>query len=113
VNWWDARLTGCGARNGTGTGEDSPSAAAPILIEQKTELEQAHLIIAAPWPSARAENRYAASLLHQSLEVVLPAACGKEFEKNGVSPYSVAPRQHLLRRRRLYDLCRNVAAAHG
>ncbi|HZE68448.1 MAG TPA: pitrilysin family protein [Pyrinomonadaceae bacterium] len=54
---------GCGARNGTGTGEDSPSAAAPILIEQKTELEQAHLIIAAPWPSARAENRYAASLL--------------------------------------------------
>jgi predicted Zn-dependent peptidase len=54
---------GCGARNGTGPGEDSPSAAAPILIEQKTELEQAHLIIAAPWPSARAENRYAASLL--------------------------------------------------
>jgi predicted Zn-dependent peptidase len=54
---------GCGTRNGTGPGEDSPSAAAPILIEQKTELEQAHLIIAAPWPSARAENRYAASLL--------------------------------------------------
>jgi predicted Zn-dependent peptidase len=41
----------------------SPSAAAPILIEQKKELEQAHLIIAAPWPTARSESRYAASLL--------------------------------------------------
>ena len=38
-------------------------AAAPILIERKKELEQAHLIIAAPWPSARSEDRYAASLL--------------------------------------------------
>ncbi len=41
----------------------SPSPAAPILIEQKKELEQAHLIIATPWPTARSENRYAASLL--------------------------------------------------
>jgi predicted Zn-dependent peptidase len=41
----------------------SPSAAAPILIEQKKELEQAHLIIATPWPTARSESRYAASLL--------------------------------------------------
>jgi predicted Zn-dependent peptidase len=40
-----------------------PWAAAPILIEQKKELEQAHLIIAAPWPTARSETRYAASLL--------------------------------------------------
>jgi len=41
----------------------SPSPAAPILIEQKKELEQAHLIIASPWPTARSEDRYAASLL--------------------------------------------------
>ncbi|MGH9967183.1 MAG: M16 family metallopeptidase [Pyrinomonadaceae bacterium] len=41
----------------------SPSPAAPILIEQKKELEQAHLIIAAPWPTARSDERYAASLL--------------------------------------------------
>jgi len=41
----------------------SPSPAAPILIQLKKELEQAHLIIAAPWPTARSENRYAASLL--------------------------------------------------
>ena len=41
----------------------SPSPAAPILIAQKNELEQAHLILAAPWPTARSENRYAASLL--------------------------------------------------
>jgi predicted Zn-dependent peptidase len=41
----------------------SPITAAPILIERKKELEQAHLIIASPWPSARSEDRYAASML--------------------------------------------------
>ncbi len=53
----------CARRNEATVATGSPLAAAPILIEQKTELEQAHLIIAAPWPSARDENRYAASLL--------------------------------------------------
>jgi predicted Zn-dependent peptidase len=42
---------------------ESPAPAAPILIERKKELEQAHLIIAAPWPSAKSEDRYAASML--------------------------------------------------
>lgn len=41
----------------------SPQAAAPILIERKNELEQAHLIVAAPWPSAKSEDRYIASML--------------------------------------------------
>jgi predicted Zn-dependent peptidase len=40
-----------------------PRPAAPILIEQKNELEQAHLVIATPWPDALSEDRYAASLL--------------------------------------------------
>src|SRR6266850_2469696 len=40
-----------------------PTPAAPILIEQKEELEQAHLVIATPWPSAVNEERYAAGLL--------------------------------------------------
>ncbi|HEV7473340.1 MAG TPA: pitrilysin family protein [Pyrinomonadaceae bacterium] len=43
--------------------EESPAVAAPILIEHKKELEQAHLVIAAPWPDARDHDRYAASLL--------------------------------------------------
>lgn len=41
----------------------APAVASPILIERKTELEQAHLIIAAPWPSAKDPDRYAASML--------------------------------------------------
>ena len=41
----------------------SPEVAAPILIERKNELEQAHLIVAAPWPSAKSLDRYAASML--------------------------------------------------
>jgi predicted Zn-dependent peptidase len=42
---------------------NAPVVAAPILIERKNELEQAHLLIAAPWPSATSEDRYAASML--------------------------------------------------
>jgi predicted Zn-dependent peptidase len=41
----------------------SPRIAAPILIERKNELEQAHLIVASPWPSAKSSDRYAASML--------------------------------------------------
>lgn len=41
----------------------APQVAAPILIERKNELEQAHLIVASPWPSARSRDRYAASML--------------------------------------------------
>jgi predicted Zn-dependent peptidase len=40
-----------------------PRPAAPIMMEQKNELEQAYLVIAAPWPAALNEDRYAASLL--------------------------------------------------
>jgi predicted Zn-dependent peptidase len=40
-----------------------PTPAAPILIEQKKELEQAHLVIATPWPDAKDADRYASSLL--------------------------------------------------
>ena len=52
-----------GVKKVKGVKEVSPSPAAPILIQRKKELEQAHLIIAAPFPSARHEDRYAASLL--------------------------------------------------
>jgi predicted Zn-dependent peptidase len=43
--------------------DEPPSPAAPILVRRKKELEQAHLILASPFPSARDEDRYAASLL--------------------------------------------------
>ncbi|MDQ3746280.1 MAG: insulinase family protein [Acidobacteriota bacterium] len=45
------------------SGGGRPDAAAPILVRRKKELEQAHLILASPFPSARDEDRYAASLL--------------------------------------------------
>jgi predicted Zn-dependent peptidase len=44
-------------------GDDAPVPDAPILVQSKKELEQAHMLLAAPWPSARHEDRYAASLL--------------------------------------------------
>jgi predicted Zn-dependent peptidase len=41
----------------------APKPAAPILIERKRELEQAHLLIAAPWMDARHDDRFTGSLL--------------------------------------------------
>lgn len=40
----------------------SPSPAAPIILKKKRGLEQAHLIVAAPWIAERSEKRYAAHL---------------------------------------------------
>ncbi|MEP6569962.1 MAG: pitrilysin family protein [Acidobacteriota bacterium] len=61
------RSFGSSATNGdwvrTNFIEQSPTPAAPILIEQKKELEQAHLILASPWPDAKDDDRYAGSLL--------------------------------------------------
>ncbi|HKP47827.1 MAG TPA: pitrilysin family protein [Pyrinomonadaceae bacterium] len=51
-----------GAKTTAAFAEEPPVAATPILIEQK-DLEQAHLVIAAPWPDARSPDRYAAGLL--------------------------------------------------
>lgn len=48
------------------SGEDKfspPEIAAPILLKKKADLEQAHLVIAAPFVHARSEQRYAANLL--------------------------------------------------
>lgn len=59
-----ANSTSADDRNGPNPAvEQAPVPATPILIEQKKELEQAHLVIAAPWPDARSSDRYAASLL--------------------------------------------------
>src|SRR2546423_4312003 len=44
-------------------GSSPPTPATPILIERKQDLEQAHLVLATPWPSAKSDDRYAASLL--------------------------------------------------
>ena len=55
--------TNAGATKMNPVSEQSPTPAAPILIEHKKELEQAHLVIAAPWPDAKSAERYAASLL--------------------------------------------------
>lgn len=42
---------------------DGPQISAPILLKRKKNLEQTHLIIAAPWISAIDKRRYAAALL--------------------------------------------------
>ncbi|MFL6229758.1 MAG: M16 family metallopeptidase [Pyrinomonadaceae bacterium] len=41
----------------------APHHAAPIFVQRKKELEQAHVLLATPWSTARDEDRYAASLL--------------------------------------------------
>lgn len=41
----------------------NPTIAAPVILQKKRELEQAHLIIATPWIDGKSERRYAAHLL--------------------------------------------------
>ncbi len=45
----------------------NPALAAPILIKRNPNLEQAHLIIAAPFVDAKSERRYAADILTNAL----------------------------------------------
>ncbi len=45
----------------------NPKIAAPILIKKNKTLEQAHIIIAAPFVDARSERRYAADILANAL----------------------------------------------
>ena len=54
---------GVATKDRPASNRNAPAPAAPIVIERKKELEQAHLIIAAPWPDACSDERYAASLL--------------------------------------------------
>lgn len=44
-------------------GAEPPTPSAPIVIEHRGDLEQAHLILATPFVSARDDRRYAADLL--------------------------------------------------
>ncbi|MEJ7622565.1 MAG: pitrilysin family protein [Pyrinomonadaceae bacterium] len=46
-----------------GKGARVPAAAAPFIVKQRADLEQAHLIIATPFVTAVDERRYAADLL--------------------------------------------------
>ncbi|HLM57221.1 MAG TPA: pitrilysin family protein [Pyrinomonadaceae bacterium] len=58
-----ARAFGEGMTEDDAVPSEAPAPAAPILIRRKKELEQAHLILASPWPSGRSADRYAANLL--------------------------------------------------
>ena len=49
------------------TKDRKPTVASPIIIKKNKSLEQAHLIIAAPFVDARSERRYAADVLANAL----------------------------------------------
>lgn len=49
------------------TGNRKPELAAPIILKKNTTLEQAHLIIAAPFVDAKNERRYAGDILANAL----------------------------------------------
>lgn len=75
----------------------SPMIAAPILLKKKRELEQIHLIIAAPFSDARSEERYAANLLGNVLGGGTSSRLWQEIrEKRGLA-YSVGASGHAFR----------------
>ena len=64
--------------------ERSPRPASPILVEQKGELEQAHLIVATPGPRHWVRTDMKRAYSHPSWGAELPAGCGKKSAKNVV-----------------------------
>jgi len=65
-NVWSTRFSGQNLAEGRlkpGLQTPTPTLAAPILIKQNKNLEQAHIIIATPLVAANDERRYAADLL--------------------------------------------------
>jgi predicted Zn-dependent peptidase len=58
--------TGPGSRRGkSGLRTRPPKPAAPIIVKQKNDLEQVHLLLATPFTAGRDKKRYAADLLAQ------------------------------------------------
>ncbi len=68
---------------------EAPVQAAPIVIKKDKSLEQAHLIIAAPFVSARSEKRYAGDILANALGGGTSSRLWQKIrEENGLA-YSV------------------------
>lgn len=67
----------------------APKTNAAILLKKKSELEQAHLILAAPWIESKSEKRYAAHLLETVLGSGMSSRLWQTIrEKRGLA-YSV------------------------
>jgi predicted Zn-dependent peptidase len=67
----------------------APQTAAPIIVHQKADLEQAHLIIGVPFVSARSERRYAADLLTNVIGGGMSSRLWQEIRENRGLAYSV------------------------
>jgi predicted Zn-dependent peptidase len=68
---------------------NTPKTNATILLKKKSELEQAHLILAAPWIELKSEKRYAAHLLETVLGSGMSSRLWQTIrEKRGLA-YSV------------------------
>ncbi len=61
-----------------------PSISAPIFIKKNKNLEQAHLVIAAPFVDAGSEKRYAAEFWQTRSAAELRRVCGKKCAKKKV-----------------------------
>lgn len=66
-----------------------PKPAAPILIKQKRDLEQAHLILATPFVSGRDKRRYAADLLADIMGGVTSSRLWQKVREERGLAYSV------------------------
>ncbi|MBC7796836.1 MAG: insulinase family protein, partial [Pyrinomonadaceae bacterium] len=66
-----------------------PKAAAPILLKNKRDLEQTHLIIATPFVDAQSEKRYAATLLANVLGGGTSSRLWQSIRENRGLAYSV------------------------
>ncbi|HKX83310.1 MAG TPA: pitrilysin family protein [Pyrinomonadaceae bacterium] len=87
VNLAKRLLPGQGRRTKART--QKPKPAAPILIKQRKDLEQAHLIIATPFPGGRDKKRYAADMLANILGGGMSSRLWQKIREERGLAYSV------------------------
>ena len=87
----------------------SPAPAAPILIEHKKELEQAHLIVATPFPTALSPERHAASLLASIIGGGTSSRLWQKIREERGLAYSVGAGSGTFRCWCLHNLCRYLS----
>jgi predicted Zn-dependent peptidase len=74
-----------------------PRTAAPIVIEQKPDLEQAHFVIAMPFVAAPSERRYAADLLTNIIGGGMSSRLWQKIREDRGLAYSVGTSNAMYR----------------
>ena len=89
-----------------------PAPAAPVFIKQKRNLEQAHVVLATPFPAGRDRSRYAADLLANILGGGMSSRLWQEIRESRGLAYSVGASPVMFRDTGYFSIFAAASAGH-